>query len=204
MFIALTIRDILFLRIILVSAQTLFIIYGSITASYVVLVWNALFLSINLFQVIVLYRRRRPVTVPESIRDIHENVFGDLSPREFLIFWNIGHETEYSDGAIVEEGETQDEVILILEGRASVVIHGREIAILERGSFIAEMSFLSGDPASANVICRSPIVAATWNHVNLRKLKSIDFGLWSKVQHAFSRDLVGKVRATSNRIQRQR
>ena len=41
---------------------------------------------------------------------------------------------------------------LILSGGVSVVRGEWEVAELTRGSFIAEISFLSGDPASADVI----------------------------------------------------
>ena len=200
MFVALAIRDILILRVILVSAQALFIVYSSITANYVVLVWNALFLLINMFQVIVLLRRRRPVPVDDALRDIHEQVFDELTPQEFVFFWRIGREVKYFEGPVVEEGTIQDEVMLILSGTAAVMKGDKEIASLQRGNFVAEMSFLSGDPASANVVCRDPIVAKTWSKGNLKNIKNLNFTLWSKVQNALSKELVGKVRATSDKL----
>ena len=50
MLIALTIRNILFLRIILISAQGLLIAYNLVADNYIILMWNCLFLAINLFQ----------------------------------------------------------------------------------------------------------------------------------------------------------
>ena len=75
---------------------------------------------------------------------------------------------------------------------------GREIAELSRGSFIAEMSFLSGDPASADVQCGPPVETITWSQENLANLKKLNFELWIKIQHVLSKDLVGKVRRTSS------
>ena len=200
MLIALAIRNILFLRIILISAQALFIGYGAVTSNYVVLIWNSLFLLINVFQVIVLQRRRRPVVVPEDLADIYEATFSDMAKREFLYFWQIGKETVHEIGLIVEEGAHQDEVMLVLEGTASVLKNGKEIAVLTRGSFVAEMSFLSGEPASADVACRAPVTTITWNQTNLRNLHKLNFELWSKVQHVLSQDLVGKVKSTSSKL----
>jgi CRP-like cAMP-binding protein len=201
MLVALAIRNILILRIILITAQTMFIGYGIVTANYVVLLWNCLFLAINLFQVIVLLRRRAPVSVPEAIRDLYEQTFHDMTEREFLFFWQSGREAVFLDGPIVEEGHQQEEVMLVVDGSASVMKNGNEIAVLARGSFVAEMSFLSGEPASADVLCRTQVIVVTWSKANVDNLKNMNFELWSKVQHVLSRDLVGKVRSTTSRIQ---
>ena len=202
MLIALTIRNILFLRIILISAQGLFVAYNIVTANYTVLMWNCLFLAINLFQVMLLLRRRRPVQIPDEVADVYENTFHDMSKREFLYFWQIGKEAVHDKETIVEEGHPQEKVMLILNGSAAVMKNSTEIAELNRGSFVAEMSFLTGEPASADVMCRTPVTTITWSQDNLRNLKNLNFELWMKVQHVLSKDLVGKVKSTSLRLQR--
>ena len=55
------------------------------------------------------------------------------------------------DDLIIREGEPQKALSLILSGKVSVVRAGGEIAQLSGGTFIAEMCFLSGGPASADV-----------------------------------------------------
>lgn len=198
MLIALAIRNILFLRVALISAQTLLITYNLVMGNYTILMWNCLFLAINLFQVIDLLRKRRPVTLPEEIGDIYQTTFHEMSKREFLYFWQIGKDRIYQEGVIVEEGFPQEKVMLILEGTASVMKTGKKIAELTRGNFIAEMSFLSGEPASADVLCESPVKTISWNQDNLRNLKTLNFHLWIKLQNVLSRDLVGKVKRTSS------
>jgi len=197
MLIALAVRKILFLRIILISAQGLLITYNLISTNYVVLLWNCLFLAINLYQVIDLLRKRRPVSIPEEIQDIYDTTFADMSKREFIYFWQIGNRATYQEGLIVEEDYPQDKVMLVLEGTAAVKQKGTKIAELTRGSFVAEMSFLSGEPASADVECETPVKTMNWNQEKLRHLKSLNFELWIKLQHVLSRDLVGKVKRTT-------
>lgn len=200
MLIALMIRNILFLRIILISAQSIFIAYGLVTANYVVVVWNSLFIVLNVFQVVVLLRRRMPVTIPTEIEDIYDSTFHDMSKREFFYFWQIGNEVDYEPGIIVKEGSPQNSVMLMLQGSASVEKNGKDIAELARGSFIAEMSFLSEDPASADVSCYVPVKVMTWDRDNLLNLKRLNFELWMKIQHVLSKDLVGKVKQASSRL----
>jgi len=201
MLIALAIRNMLLLRAVLVSAQGLLIAYNLVTGNYVVLMWNCLFLAINLFQIIVILRRRRPVTIPEDIQDIYNDTFQEMSKREFLYFWEIGRETVHKKGTIVSEGQAQDKVMLLLDGTAQVIQKGNVIAELSRGSFVAEMSFLSGDPASADVACRQPLTMITWSQENLNNLKNLNFELWIKIQHVLSKDLVGKIKRTSLKLQ---
>ena len=200
MLVALMIRNILFLRIILISAQSIFIAYGLVTANYVVVTWNSLFIALNVFQIVVLMRRRRPVTIPAEIEDIYDTTFHDMTKREFIYFWQIGNEVDAEASTIVEEGAAQDKVMLVLNGSAIVEKGGKDIAELTRGSFIAEMSFLSEEPASADVICRSPIKVMIWERENLLNLRKLNFELWMKIQHVLSKDLVGKVRQTSSRL----
>jgi hypothetical protein len=204
MLVALAIRNILVLRVILISAQGLLAAYHLVTGNYVVLIWNCLFLAINLFQVTVLLRQRRPVTIPEAAKDIYEDTFHEMSKRQFLYFWKIGKEEIQEPGTIVREGDALDKVMLILSGAASVIKNSHEIAELTRGSFIAEMSFLSGEPASADVACEQPVTMITWSQENLRNLKSLNFELWIKIQHVLSRDLVGKIKRVSLRLNQER
>lgn len=204
MLIALAIRNILFLRLVLISAQGLLIAYNLVTANYMVLVWNCLFLTINVYQVIDLLRKRRPVSIPEEIQDIYDCGFHDMSKREFLYFWQIGKETSYQEGVIVEEGFPQEEIMLILDGTAAVKKKNSKIAELTRGHFIAEMSFLSGEPASADVVCDSPVKTISWSQDNLRNLKTLNFELWTKLQNVLSRDLIGKVKRTSSLLHKER
>ena len=203
MLVALAIRNMLVLRVVLISAQGLLTAYHLITGNYIVLIWNCLFLAINLFQVAVLLRQRRPVIIPEEAIDIYEDTFPEMSKRQFLYFWQIGKEETQEPGTIVSEGDALDKVMLILSGTASVIKNGREIAELTRGSFVAEMSFLSGEPASADVACEQPVTVITWSQENLRNLKSLNFELWMKIQHVLSKDLVGKIKRTSLRLNQE-
>ena len=111
MFVGLAIRNMLVLRMILVSAQSMFIVFGLVTGNYVVLTWNALFFAINLFQIIVLFRQRAPVAIPEAVEDIYEDVFKEMTKREFLYFWQIGRERTYAG----------EEVIYPLESIAGII-----------------------------------------------------------------------------------
>ena len=200
MLVAQAIRNILILRGILILAQGTFVAYGIITSNISTAAWNSVFILINLYQSIVLIKQRRPVVVPEDIVDIYENVFAEMSKREFIYFWQIGNKVTFKKGVIIKKGEPQNRLLLILSGEAHVMSNKKEIAVLKRKDFIAEMSLLSGKPASADVLCREELTCITWSSENLANLEKLNYKLWSKLQHILSKDLVGKVIKTSSRL----
>ena len=200
MLVAQAIRNILVLRVILILAQGAFITYGMITSNVSMIIWNTVFILINVYQSVILIKQRSPVVIPEDIVDIYEKVFSEMSKREFIYFWQIGKKVDFNGEIIIREGEHQDNLYLIIEGEATVISNKKEIATLRRGDFLAEMSLLSGEPASADVMCRDEVTCITWSRENLDNLKKLNYKLWSKLQHILSKDLISKVKRTSSKL----
>jgi CRP-like cAMP-binding protein len=200
MLVAQAIRNILLLRRILISAQTAFVLYGVLSENLSVAAWHVVFIALNIIQVILLLRQRRPITIPEDVADIYENTFSEMSKREFLYFWEIGRFINIEPGLVVKKGSPQEFVLLVLEGHAHVMRNERQIATISRGEFIAEMSFLTGEGASADVLCEEDIKCMAWTQNNLKNLERLNHRLWSKMYHILSRDLVAKVKRVSSRL----
>ena len=148
----------------------------------------------------MLIRRRRPVTIPPELQAIYDQTFHHMSRREFLYFWQMGRLIEIPAGVVVADGQPQKQLLLIVDGSVDVTKDESALATLTRGSYVAEMSFLTGEPASADVSCDAPIVCMTWNADNLAHLQRLNYELWNKVHHSLSRELADKVRRTSERL----
>lgn len=68
--------------------------------------------------------------------------------------------THVAGDTLIEEGEVTDEVLLIWAGDAVVLSSdGREVATVNRGSMIGEVSLVDPGPASATVQCGSDVVS---------------------------------------------
>jgi len=195
MLVALIARDILWLRSILVIAQSCLSAYGWTVGNEMMMTWNAVFVLINSIQVIRILLERRPVTLTDEQESIYQAVFSSLTRREFLVFWEIGSMKSMESGTIVLEGETPQELMLLVEGEADVQSKGASLARLGRGQFIAEMSFISGLPASADVTVRSPSRYLAWSQEKLRSMKQVNPHLFIVLQGLLGKDLVGKIRA---------
>ncbi len=194
-FTALSVRDILWLRVLLVSTQLSFFSYGLITQNKTVIFWNSLFLIINSYRLVRLIQERRPIDLPPELIDLYEKVFSSMRRREFWYLWHIGRRRTVKDRQIIRKGERQRELMLITAGKVEVNRDGTLLAELTRGSFIAEMSFLTGEGASADVFARGEVQYMAWEQEKIRSLQQINPDLYMKIQNILGKDLSAKIKS---------
>ena len=119
-FLALSIRDVLSLRLVLCVANALQVIQKTHSGLYdreddlYIALWNLLFLTINIIQVIKTIRERSPIKIPDDIDDIYKTKFSNMTPREFIYFWSLGKQGEVIDEQIIQEGDYQKSLFLLL------------------------------------------------------------------------------------------
>ena len=194
-FIALAIREVLWLRITLTAAQISLFTYHYFYANNTsAAFWTAIFVVVNTFNIIKILLDRRPKLIPDEIRDIYEGIFNNLTTREFLYFWNMGTIKSVTNDFLILSGEHQNNLLLVLSGNANVEVNGEAIANLERGAFIAEISFLSGEPASADVRATNELIFISWRSERLKNMQHENPAFWMKLQQALSEDLIKKVK----------
>ena len=197
-FIALSIRDVLFLRIVLSFACCLQVVYQyGFNDNPDIAFWNALFLITNLIQVAKLVKERSPVKIPDDIVDIYRTKFSDMTHREFLYFWSLGKQKDVNDISLISEGEYQKSLFLILSGTAAVSRDSRVIATLHRPEFVGEISFITREPASANVDAKSRLYYIEWDQEELRRLKIKNSQFWTKLNQCLGEDLAKKIKHNS-------
>ena len=101
--------------------------------------------------------------ISEQIRDLYEHIFSPMTNREFLNYWDHGKLHHTDKETLITTGGTQSDLMLILNGNATVVREGNNIASLKRRQFIAEISYIIGKPASADVISKEELTVFVWN-----------------------------------------
>ena len=195
---ALTVRDVLWLRTVLLPAQLSFLVWGSMQGFVSTVAWNVLFIGINLFQIVRILMERRPIDLPPDLDDIYER-FSEMTRREFLLFWEMGTIRHVRDVRFIQEGERPRELMLITEGEVEVKKGERSVAKLNRGSFVAELSFLTQEPASACVHALGEVEYNSWNQQKLNRMRKINPDLFLKIQRILGRDVTDKIRMASQR-----
>ena len=83
--------------------------------------------------------------------------------------------------------------MLVLNGKADIIRDGETIAILERGQFIAEISYITGEPASADVVSPERLTYYIWNRNNLDKLQKSKPATMGKLDSILTLDIAGKL-----------
>ena len=194
-FIALAIREVLWLRTTLTAAQiSLFSYHYFYVDNTSAAFWTAIFVIVNTYNIIKILLERRPKLIPDEIQDLYDGIFKSLNSNEFLYFWNMGTIKSVKDKYLIKSGNHQNNLLLVLSGIANVEVNETPIASLGRGSFIAEISFLSGEPASADVHATGELIFVAWDSERLKNLKHDNPSFWMKLQHALSEDLIKKVK----------
>lgn len=198
---ALVARDVLWLRALLVGAQSLIAIYAWRLGVSSITAWNVLFVVINSLWVLRILRERRGVTLPESLRAIHGDHFAALTPPEFLRLWNQGRRMSFS-GRLTTAGEYPESLFFLLNGSVRVSQGGTLIAELPPGYFIGEMSLLTGEPANADAEAGDVLEVISWPTAELRAIRQQNPVLWTKVQSVLGHDVVAKIQLRTSRVSR--
>ena len=197
-FIALAVKEIYWLRIILTLAQILQFTHAYLTWSWYgndpsKMVWTFLFVIINVIQIVILYLNRREIPIPEEIKDLYDNIFHTKSKREFLKFWDAGKVCQIENDTIIKTGDKQSDLMLILNGTADVVRGKDKVATLERGQFIAEISYITGNGVSADVSANGELLFYTWSRERLEKLRKNNPKTKSKLDRILTLDMANKL-----------
>jgi hypothetical protein len=196
--IALAFREILWIRILLTLGYLLrFITQYKYMSNLDASVWMIIFVIINLIQIISIINERRRRSIDSDILDIYKTVFKSLTSYEFLSFWKKGDVKHSSKGeVIVRKDERLKSIILLLNGRVKVQDGKKIIAYLPRGSFVGEMSFITNENPSADVISEENISYIEWTSEKLFKIKADNNLFWTKIQNILLNDLIIKLKRT--------
>ena len=192
-FLAMSIREILWLQITITAGQSTLFTYSMLNGNYNIAFWNLMFIMVNVIQIIILYRERQELEIPDEIQDLYVSIFHTKSHREFLNFWDQGKICQVDKESLISSGDTQTDLMLILNGKADVVRNGETIAALERGQFIAEISYITGKPASADVVPQGRLTYYVWDHDTLDKLRKSKPVTMGKLDSILSLDMAGKL-----------
>lgn len=196
---ALLARDVLWLRGILVAAQSVLAAYAYLRGPEFLpyVFWNALFVAINVYWVARLLRERAAVKLPEELQETYAKHFAALAPPEFLRLWREGQRRTATDTQLIREGTRPEALYFLLAGTVAVQRDGRRVASLQPGSFMAEMSLLTGEATTADVVAEGEIQYMAWPADQLAKLRQRNPMLWSKIQSVLGHDLVEKIKRSA-------
>ena len=162
-----SVRDILWLRVLTVTAALFLIPYYAFQPIPLTLAitWNVVFIAINVYWIARLIIGRVQFS-PDEAR-LHVLAFPSLTEREARNLFAVGEWTDLPPGQSVVKHDTKtDKLSVILRGSTDVVHHGYKIAELGEGQFVGDIARCS-EPADMDVLVREPVRLMCWQRAHL-------------------------------------
>ncbi|HSQ23798.1 MAG TPA: cyclic nucleotide-binding domain-containing protein [Pyrinomonadaceae bacterium] len=195
--VAYLLKDILWLRFLTILscfAGMAFNYFVPATPLWTVIYWNVLFAVINIVQIAIIIKERSGVHFSEEEQELHETLFKNFAPFEFMKLMRIGKWLDARPGQVLAvEKQSLDSVMLIYNGLAGVEQNGKEVAKLKDGNFIGEVSFITEGVASATVRALEPTRYIAWPKTAIKALLNRNPSMRFAMQTMLSTDLSKKL-----------
>jgi CRP-like cAMP-binding protein len=164
---------------------------------YIVL---ALFIGFNFYQIGGIIRERLNSRLPE--KDVHllRQSFEGLTDGQISHLLKAAEWQNFEVGEVLTRQDAPlDALYFLCTGRANVEINGSFVTYLERGSFIGEIAYLTGNPATARVTIDEPSRILVFSKMRMAKVLAKDSQVSAILYQLLGRDLAMKMRRTNTR-----
>src|SRR6266850_6989431 len=177
--------------------EGIYFYFGSTPPLWVGIVWALIFVAINIVQLILMARERLSVRMNEHERSLHANLFEGMTCVAFHRLLKSGAWRHCEGGNVLTvEGQPVPELFVMADGMAKVEVNGDIVALVRSGSFVGEMSFLTGAPACATVTTVGPCQIFSIAKHRLARLLVDDAELRTAIHRTIGRDLVYKLKCS--------
>ena len=190
-------QDMSRLRLIAIVSAVFGIFYNyNVTESplWLVIFWLSTFLTINLSMLVTEHIRNKSAKFNKDEQELFETLFPELSAFEFLQLLNAGSwKTIRSRERFISAQKENFKLALIWRGQAKVLKGKKVLANLKRGTLIGEISFLTGEKPTADVLLERGSLILAWDHEKLRQWLSKNTDAASIFQRLITSDLAAKI-----------
>jgi hypothetical protein len=185
-------RTLTWLRLLVIVSAVLAIAYGwFIIHDPVTVIWETALVLVNVMQLLVLHWRNLRARFTSDERDLISRHLPGLTRGALL---DQGQWLSLAPGDLLaEEGRAVDHLSYLAGGAASVLIGAVRVTECEPGSFIGEMTALTGAPATATVVADAPLTIWRIDAARLRGLVQRQGAVERELDAAFARNYRAKI-----------
>jgi CRP-like cAMP-binding protein len=141
-------------------------------------------------------RERLAVHLSERELFVHRAMFPELTAVQFNRFLKIGNWREVENGTLLaEKGQAVRELLLIASGTVKVTVGADIVAMQQAGSFVGEMSYMTGEAASATVTTVGRVVLLSVARSALDRLFTQDKDVKAALMRVIGYALTEKLKA---------
>lgn len=188
------------LRILAVAAGLAKIVYrGVLIFDPVSVMWETVFVSVNIAQLIAIWYYTYHHRFREEHRHFAESMPPGIDKSAIKRLLDLAEARERAPGDVLtEEGRAVEELTYIADGIVKIEKAGQVVAICGPGDYIGELSFLTGNPASATATTVKPTKLVVFNQARLTAAIAADDRLRRTLEAALNRNLAGKLTRSSD------
>lgn len=160
----------------------------------------SLFIGFNFYQIAGLIRERINARLPETEAKLLRESFADLTDSQIAHLLKAAEWKNFAAGDVLTRQDAPlDALYFLCTGRANVEIDGSFVTYLERGSFIGEIAYLTGNPATARVTLDEPSRVLVFSKMRMAKVMAKDTQVSGILYQLLGRDLAMKMRRANTR-----
>ena len=161
--------------------------------------WDTIFILINLYELALLMRERWIAKLPETDAPLLRRAFEGLNDVQISKLLRAADWKNFVLGDIITRQDAPvDALYFIVQGRAEVSVDGIAVAHLESGTFIGEIAYLTGNPATARVTIDEPSRLLVFSRMRMAKVMAGDKQINGILYQVLGRDLALKMRRANS------
>jgi hypothetical protein len=195
--------NIFWLRIAAVVGLTLEMLYFILSGSpvWTSIVWDTLFILINLVQVGRLVRDRLSLKLTRDQKLFIAPIVADLDKAQIAQLLRTGVWRTLEPGHILTvEGEPVEDLTFICDGRTEVRVKDQVVAHVFGGAFVGDVSFTTGVAATATVATDVSTRVLAFDQAKLKVLCGRDRQIASALYKRIGGGLADKMTRTTGRL----
>lgn len=188
----------------LAAEAVYFFVVGS-SSLWVAIAWSLVFMAINAVQLTRLLRELGSLTLKGDERFLKSHTFAALSLLSFRRLMKVGRWQTLTPGAVLTvQHQPVTHLRALVDGSASVVVDGMQVATIRAAGIVGEMSLLTGEAASATVTVAQPARVFEIVSAELSRLLHDHEDLRAEFHQALGSELSAKVVALRGQAARDR
>ncbi|MDB5540560.1 MAG: hypothetical protein JWQ89_2287 [Devosia sp.] len=193
--VSMVMRRMVALRLLAVGSGLAKIVYRAFFVfDPVSVLWETVFVAVNVVQLVLIWYYERHHRFDEDHRHFAENMPENVDRSAIKRMLDLSDLERYEPGAILTaEGAKVERLVYLADGIVKIERGDRVVAICGPGDYIGELSFLSGNPASATATVVKPTRALIFDQARLSAAMASDTQLQRTLESALNRNLAGKL-----------
>ncbi len=193
-------RRMVTLRILAVASGLAKIVYrGVFVLDPVSVLWETIFVIVNVVQLGLIWYYEHHHRFDEEHQHFADNMPDTVDRSAIKRLLDLADLERFAPGTVLTtEGMVVTKLIYIADGIIKIENGDRVVAICGPGDYIGELSFLSGNPATANTTVVKPCRALVFDQAKLTAAIANDAQLRRTLDSALNKNLAGKLSRSNN------